>query len=296
MILNKNIINFVNFIFCIMSLCSCTDIGFTTEKKKLIPKDFRLFQGTEAWPLAKAAMKKDYKSMDSLISENPEIINIRDSIYGNSMLMLAIFNLDYKLFKTIIKYNPEINYYNSWQESPIYEASRYKDSEVRFIADLLKMGANINDTIYNEDRTKIITSPLCDAVGFGNKEVINFLIEKGANIDFESDFGITPLGSAIASEKFDVALVLLNNGADYSKSIFKNVDKKGNLTIPNNILQMLRKALPDPFTKSFSQKKEVISFLKNKGLDYESEPIPEYILKQIKSKYGIFWKIYAEYY
>lgn len=292
----KIFFHFVYLAICILTLCSCMNTNSMEDKDKLNPNDYRLFQGTEAWPLAKAAINKDYKNMDSLISIHPEIINIKDSIYGDSMLMLAIFNNDYNLFRKILKYNPEINYYNNWQASPIYEASRYVDSDVRFIEDLLKMGANINDTIYNENRTKIMTSPLCDAAGFGNRDVVKFLIENGANMDFESDFGSTPLGRSIASEKFDVALLLLNNGVDYSKSIFKTVDKKGNLTIPNNILQMLRKTLPVPFTKSFLQKKEIIRYLKDKGLDYESEPIPEYILKQIKSKYGIFWKIYAEYY
>lgn len=292
----KKIFHFVYLVTCIMTLCSCMNTNSLEDKKKLNPKDYRLFQGTEVWPLAKAAINKDYKNMDSLISVYPTIINIKDSIYGDSMLMLAIFNNDYNLFRKILKYNPEINYYNNWQASPIYEASRYIDSDVRFIEDLLKMGANINDTIYNENRTKIMTSPLCDAAGFGNRDVVKFLIENGANMDFESDFGSTPLGRAIASEKFDVALLLLNNGVDYSKSIFKAVDKKGNLTIPNNILQMLRKVLPEPFTKSFFQKQEIIKFLKKKGLNYESEPIPDYILKQIKSKYGICWKIYAKYY
>ncbi|WP_276090957.1 hypothetical protein [Pedobacter sp. JY14-1] len=41
---------------------------------------------------------------------------------------------------------------------------------------------------------------------------------------------------------------------------------------------------------------EVITFLKGKGLDYYKEPIPDYILKEIKKKYPKNWEEYAQKY
>ncbi len=285
---------FVCIVFIVVPACSNPDRP--DDKSKMIPKNYKLFQGTEAWPLAKAIIGKDYESVDSLIEKNPSIIDIKDSIYGNSILMLTIFNRDYTAFSKILKHNPDINYHNSWNASPIYEASRYGDSEVRFIADLLENGANVNDTVYNMDNTKTMSSPLLEAAGYGNKDVINFLIGKGADVNFSNDFGRIPLGAALATNQYENAWLLLKSGADYTKPVSSSVDKKGNLAIPRSILQVLRGGTPDPLKKEFYYKKKIIKFLKERGLDYDSEPIPDYVKKQIKSNYGIFWRIYIKYY
>lgn len=280
----------------IISLTCCSNPNSIVDKNKLLPKNYKLFQGSKAWPLAKAIMQNDYDDIDSILRGDPSLVNVKDSVYGNTILMLSIFHQDYNLFKRLQKYNPNVNYYNNWQGSPIYEASRYGNSEVQFIADLLKMGANIDDPIYNDDYSLIMTNPLVDAAGHSNSKVVEFLIKKGANVDFKTDFGRTPLGSALMSDNYDNALLLLNNGADFTNPILNTVDKQGNMTVPNNISEVLRRNLPSPFTNQFSKKKKIVQFLKEHGIDYYSEPIPAHILKRIKSRYGIFWKIYATYY
>lgn len=275
---------------------SCTDPDSLGDKNKMSPKNYKLFQGTEVWPLARAIIQKKYDMIDSIVETNPDILDTRDSIYGNTILMLSIFHRDYELFSILLKHNPEINYHNDWKGSPIYEASRYGNSEVRFIADLLKKGANINDSIYNDDETLVMSTPLIEAAMHGNEKVLEFLIKNGANINFKSDFGMTALGGAMASKKYNNGLLLLQNGANFNDPISCTVDKKGNLTVPRYILESLRTGTPALYSKNFFQKKKIIKFLKEKGLDYESEPIPDYILSKIKNDYGLFWKIYVKYY
>lgn len=292
----KNLFVVIAITTCTIIFASCSNPNSLGDKHKMSPKNYKLFQGTEVWPLAKAIIQKDYDKLDSIIETNPGILDTRDSIYGNTILMLSIFHRDYELFSILLKHNPEITYYNDWKGSPIYEASRYGDSEVRFIADLLKKGANINDSIYNDDETLVISTPLIEAAMCGNEEVLEFLINRGAKINLKSDFGMTALGGAMASQKYKNALLLLQSGANYKEPISCTVDIKGNLTNPLYILESLRRSTPSLFSKKYFQKKKIIKYLKEKGLDYDSEPIPDFILSKIKDEYGLFWKIYVKYY
>ena len=62
------------------------------------------------------------------------------------------------------------------------------------------------------------------------------------------------------------------------------------------ILGALRRGIVDINTDEYKQKREVISFLKAKGLDYDEEPIPDYIERDIKKKYPNNWQEYLEKY
>lgn len=278
-----------------ITMTSC-EFSTQNDKTKMAPKNYNLFKGTEAWSFAQKAREGDLEACRIILQSNPNIVNIEDSVYGNTILMLSIFHRDYNLFKTIMQFSPQINCYNKWQASPIYEASRYDDSEVRFVKDLIEAGADINDKIYNESHTKIMSTPLQEAAGHAPTEIVAFLINNGADINFRNDFGGTALGEAVACDRYKNAILLIQNGADINAPIFNSVDKKGNLTIPNNILMALRKDTPDFPSKKFFQKRELIKILKAKGLDYDAEPVPDYIMKRIKSKYPLTWKLYVKYY
>ena len=266
------------------------------DKTRMSPKNYNLFKDTEVWPFAQNAHKGNLEECQKILQSNPHIVNIEDSVYGNTILMLSIFHRDYDLFKIIMQFSPQINRYNKWQASPIYEASRYGDSELRFVKDLIEAGADINDKIYNESHTKIMSTPLQEAAGHAPTEIVEFLINHGADINFRNDFGDTALGDAVACDRYENAMLLIHNGADIQAPIYCSIDKEGNLTVPNDILMALRKDTPDFLSKKFFEKRKLIKLLESKGLNYDTEPVPDYILKRIKSKYPLFWKQYLKYY
>lgn len=61
------------------------------------------------------------------MSASPQLANIPDSVYGNTMLMMAIINQDYDLFKLLIDNGANFNYHNTYDgSSPIIEACSYR--------------------------------------------------------------------------------------------------------------------------------------------------------------------------
>lgn len=282
----------VNLIIGILLVVAgCTNIDRPVDKSKLLAYDYRLFQGTEVWPLARAAKMKDIKRVNQILDDNPELANITDSIYGNTLLMLAVINQDYNLFKTLLGNGANVNYYNLYNgNSPLIEACDYKENDPVFAMDLIEHGANVNDTS-PKHRT-----PLMAAVRWGNRTLIEYLIKKGVNIDYKADFGTNILGQSLVSWEYATTLLLLEHGADYTTTVYNTVDEHGKLTVPLSILEALRRATPEWGTSGYRAKKKIIKFLKERGLDYDTVPIPDYVTKRIKERYPLTWKLYIRNY
>jgi len=60
------------------------------------------------------------------------------------------------------------------------------------------------------------SSLLHNAIRYGQMEIFNYLIDKGANIDFVDAVGWTPLMEAIIDSKPEFGKVLVEKGADQS--------------------------------------------------------------------------------
>ncbi|OKZ26609.1 MAG: hypothetical protein BHV84_06665 [Prevotella sp. AG:487_50_53] len=229
------------------------------------------------------------------MSASPQLANIPDSVYGNTMLMMAIINQDYDLFKLLIDNGANFNYHNTYNgHSPIIEACSYREYDSKFVKDLVAKGANVNDTTDNAPYAQ--SSPLMEAAGCGNSSIVEYLIKEGANINYRNNFGTTPLGESILTEKYDVALILLNSGADFSSPIYNSVDRHGRPTVPVKLPEALRDAMIDLWTIKYYRKRKLIKFLKTKGIDYNSVPIPDYIIDMAKEQYPSTWKEYLKQY
>lgn len=159
---------------------------------------------------------------------------------------------------------------------------------------MVAKGANVNDTTDNAPYAQY--SPLMEAAGCGNSSIVEYLIKEGADINYRNNFGTTPLGESILTEKYDVALILLNSGADFSSPIYNSVDRHGRPTVPVKLPEALRDAMIDLWTIKYYRKRKLIKFLKTKGIDYDSVPIPDYIIDMAKEQYPSTWKEYLKQY
>lgn len=285
-----------NFIFVILSLfASCSNVDRVADKSKLSPGDYRLFQETPVWELAKAANDKNMTEVKRILSDNPELANVQDSIYGNTLLMMSIINQNYDLFELLIDNGTNLNYHNTYGgQSPLIEACSYKQYDPIFVKDLVNNGANINDTTNNFPNAQL--SPLMAAARCGNSAIVTYLIDHGADINYRNNFGSTPLGEAILTQKYDIALLLLNRGADYSLPIYNGLDDYGKSTVPINLLTALRNAMMEIGTPEYHKKQEIIQFLKTKDIDYYAVPIPKYVVDRAKKKYPSSWQEYLKRY
>lgn len=278
-----------------MFLVSCSNKDKLTDKSKLSPYDYRLFQGTAVWPLAKAVHEGDIELSEKILAKQPGLANIQDSIYGNTILMMAIINQDYKLFKLLIDNGANVNYHNKLGgQSPLIEASSYKQYDSKFAKDLVGKGANVNDTTRNSPNAQV--SPLMAASRSGNILIVEYLLKQGANINYRNNFGSTALGESMLTQKYDIALLLLDNGADFLSPIYNGIDEYGKSTVPISMLTALRNAMTEIGTPEYEQKKEIINFLKTKGINYDSTPIPDYVIKRAQEKYPSTWQDYLRRY
>ncbi|WP_300758779.1 ankyrin repeat domain-containing protein [uncultured Brachyspira sp.] len=94
-------------------------------------------------------------------------------------------------------------------------ASTYNNEEmVKF---LLKKGADANTVCEIEnEHIDISPTPLMNAAYRGNTNIINMLLENGADINYTTDYGMTALMMAASFNQFEAAKVLLENNADTS--------------------------------------------------------------------------------
>ena len=102
----------------------------------------------------------------------------------------------------------------------------------------------------------------------------------------------------MALDKMEIALYLLEKGADYNEKFeAKNVDShqsqsRGYATVADK----LRYVMLPLDSREYEFKLKVIEFLNEKGIDYYDTEIPEHALNLIKRKYTDEWEEYMKVY
>ena len=95
--------------------------------------------------------------------------------------------------------------------------------------------------------------------------MVKMVVEAGANINYKNEFGQTALTQAVILDVYDVALYLLQKGANYNdvivdRSQFSKDGKKIYL------VDILREFTPELNSKKHKEKLAIIQFLKQKGI------------------------------
>ncbi|MBN1185165.1 MAG: ankyrin repeat domain-containing protein [Bacteroidales bacterium] len=85
-------------------------------------------------------------------------------------------------------------------------------SDIDKIKELLSKGANINAR--DKDGETILLKAVNSYDLWNNYDLVKLLLQRGAYIDVQNQNGITPLMWAIYKKAFDIAILLLNSGAD----------------------------------------------------------------------------------
>lgn len=279
------------------SLASCQNGEEKVDKSKLTGYDYRLFQGTPAWPLAKAVEDEDTSRIKTEVIENKIDPDYQESRYGNTLLMMSIFNNDYASAKTLLDVGADPNLRDKYRgATAVIDAATNKDSKYLKLLLAYKGNPNVVENKPVKDDDSPMQTALTSAISYydaNSLEKVKLLIESGANVNYPNNKSSTdlPLGKALLQDKIDVALYILAKGADYRRAVYKTINGHDVY-----ILEALRKSMLDLQSPAYQKKLEVIAFLKGKGLDYYKEPIPDYILKEIKKKYPKNWEEYARKY
>lgn len=291
--------NYKHIIFCIVLLLVSCNRETKVDKTKLLGKDYRLFQDTPAWGLAKAVEDNDVEKIKEEVIDNKVDINYQESRFGKSLLMLAIINNQYKTAEELLKLGANPNLKDFYRGSnAMIDAAYIEDS--KYLKLLLKYGGSADslETAPGKEGDRARSTALNNAISYVDKyslERVKLLVNAGADINYSNNgpevFTNLPLSDALAQNNMDALLYLLEKGADYNKIMYTMAD--GHKVY---ILEGLRKVIVDLNSEQYKAKIKAIQFLKNKGLDYKKEPIPDYIENEIKKKYPENWQEYLSKY
>lgn len=292
---------------CLLFSCTNTNRDILLDNNNLTGRDYRLFQNTPAWELAKAVQDEDVNKIDMIVTENPILINYQEPKYGNTLLKLTVMNQQIKSFKALLERKADVSIHNTFDgTSAIIEACRLRDYDIQFAQMLIENGANVNDVEIGERKKGNSTreTPLISAASSGKIEFVELLVKKRVDINYKNEFGQSAFSESIRLKNYNISLYLLQNGADYKQPIFYRPDysipsekqdpnDKGK---PMYLVNVLREAFLDFDTDEYKYKMQIVDFLKSKGIDYRAAPIPEYIKKRTQENYPNNWKEYLEKY
>jgi len=304
----KKYVLLISMILCIVG-CEKMTRERKVDKNHLTGMDYRLFQDTPAWELAKAVQDEDAEKIKQIAEKNPKLINYQEPIYGGTLLMLTIMNQQMKSFKLLLEHKANINIHNTFSgTSAIIEACNSRDCNIEYVKILIQKGANVND-IQTGKRRKgygVRYTPLMAASGIGGGEldIVKLLVSNKADINYMNEFDQTAFSESVMTESYNVSIFLLQHGADYKRPVFyrpdysipsENRDPKDKGK-PMYIVDVLREDFFELGTDKYEYKMEIVDFLKSKGVDYRAAPIPDYIKKKAQEYYPTTWQEYLKKY
>lgn len=297
-------IHYLIFAFLFL-MSSCTSREQKVDKSKLLGNDYRLFQDTPAWNLAKAVEDENTELIKKIIKEGKVDVNYQEPRFGKPLIMLAVINEQYASCKVLLELgaNPNLHDKNDGSNAMI-EAAQIDNSNVdkmKFMGLLLKFKGDPNSVevgprrVGNTTRNSVLIAAVNADESYSSLPIVKLLVKAGANINYENEFGQTALNEAILLEIYDVALFLLQNGADYNQVIIdrSQFSKDGKKVY---LVEILREFTPKIGSEKHLKKRAIIQFLKQKGIDYQKVPIPDFVLERIKNKYPNDWKDYIKKY
>ena len=218
-------------LLCILFVqCDYRDVPINIHKLGYYTAyDCRAFQGTPAWELAKAVDDNDTSEIIKILKEDPKIIDFQEPLWGNTVLMQSINKRRYTAFMTLLRLGADVTVHTIYNgASAIHMAVETGDTI--FVEALLRYGANIND--FGKGGRKDVWqvnwtySPLFDAVSnasYGDKDMtmVKYLIEHGADLNMCFSYGSTALNDALILENYDLAIYLIESGANYTIPIYR---------------------------------------------------------------------------
>eukprot|EP01137_Pigoraptor_chileana_P017363 Opistho-2@75329 len=286
----------IKLLLLFLLLYGCRNIDTPVDKSKLFGHDYRLFQGSSVWGLAKAVDVGDEQAITEAI-KNGQDPNMAEPRFGNTLLMMAISNDNYPAVETLLKHSADPNKKDAYKGSTAMHYAA-KNNDPKYLKLLLAYKGNPNaiENIPKKQEDGLSETVLNSAISTSRQNVlekVRILVEAGADVNslgYSTEVRL-PIADAIMGENMDVLLYLLQHGADYNKVLYRMVDGTDVY-----ILMALRKSILDLNSPEYQKKLEVIAFLKDKGLDYAKEPIPDYVLKDIKKKYPDSWQEYIKKY
>ncbi|MDH5366189.1 MAG: ankyrin repeat domain-containing protein [Cyclobacteriaceae bacterium] len=288
------------FIIYIIIVGACTNRDKVVDLDELNGYDYRLFQKTPIWELAKAAEDKNIEKIRYLINKQNLDKDFREPKYGQTLLMVTVNNENIVSTKALLELGADPNLHDSYDgSSAIIDAvtlSGIKAEPIEMLNLLIQYGADPNDIEVGPrlDGNTTRDTPILAAAS-ESITLVKRLVELGADVNYTDEFGRTPMKEALFQDNYDIVLYLLEQGTDYTILLIdrSKYNKEGNKMY---ITDLLREKMLPLDSEQYKCKMKIVEFLKEKGIDYKAVPIPDFVIKKAKEKYVDNWQEYLDKY
>ncbi len=268
---------FFSCLIIVIGFAKCTDgDAVVVDQRSLLTSDYRIFQGTTAWDIAKAVHDDDADEIKQLVSKNKRLVSVVDPRYGQTLLGLAVYNEKYNSCKALVESGADPNQFNNYNgRTPLMEAANVGSynsrNDTRYLILLLKHAGNPNlEQKHLDNSGSHGETPLTIACTLGALEYVKILVEAGAKVNYKSATNLSALSTAMYSENPDIIVYLIQNGADYKQpTMIIDIHKK--MYITDN----LRYWRFDLGSEKYKKKMQIVDFLKIHGMDYRKAKIPD---------------------
>ena len=159
-------------------------------------------RGSEIYTALRVAIQEDHVAAAKILINN----GARWDIFGYSLLPEA----GERTSKILLELGADVNAIGMLLLSPI--ATACQDGNIRMVNELIKWGANINDSIRHGS-----DSPISYAARYGHFEVVKALVNHGAILDIEHGCKISII---CWKQHYEVASFLIRSGADVRNFLY----------------------------------------------------------------------------
>jgi cytohesin len=161
-----------------------------------------------ATPLFCAVAQGETEAVIHLVENGADINLCECGSKGRSPLHAAAESGNLEIMDCLIKAGANVNVQDSKGSTPLFCAVAKGKTEA--VIHLIENGADVNlcECVLKG------RSPLHSAAEYGNLEIMDCLIKAGAYVNVLDSNGATPLFRAVARDKTEAAIHLVQNGAD----------------------------------------------------------------------------------
>ena len=277
--------------FFSLQLFSCRDIP--VSKDSLLGDDFRLFQGTVAWDLAKAVEDQNVTEIKRQVLSLKVPVDYKEEKFGETLLMIAVWTNKLRSVKALLQLGANPNEPNdtlrNFGRNAVLFASESKIPSPEILQLLLDYGGNPNSIECGKQKDNLgnwipARDFALNAAVFTGFEKVKILVEAGADVNLQTEFTVPgAMHAAIIYSRMDVLLYLLEHGADYRRK-FERIDwgNPEHRSFYVDILYELRFCIYPLDSKEYKDKLKVIDFLRKRGLNYWKSPLPDNAIAVIK--------------
>lgn len=268
------------------------------------PEYRRIFNNTPCEQIAKAILRGDSTKIDKLVQRNLNLVNYQDSVWGQTLLMYAVYFNRKDAVSILLRYGADPNIHEDTishrGDNSILIACFFDHIQPEILELLLKNGGNPNSQSLGVEQDNFgkklrINSYAIQIASGRSLQKVKLLYYYGGdmNLWIENHFDSCPVISAALSGKMEILFFLLEHNADFNCDckVFNKSD-----TTSISLCEILRRSDFALGSKEHFYKMKVVDILQKRGVDYYSTPIPNYVIEDAKRKYPDSWQEYLQKY